>query len=331
MTAPVNPATALAKVVAGESAVGFTPAPATPARRRARRRNVYSALLFLSPWIAGFLIFTLWPVLYSAYLSLTDYDVINTPRFTGLDNYVELFQDPKVALALGNTLIYTVLQVPLHIAVSLALALLLNRIGHATGFFRTVFFLPKMTPPVAVGVLFLLVFNGQNGFVNVVLGWFGVDGPAWTTDPTWVKPGLILMSLWQVGASIVILLAALQSVPRELYESARLDGANFIQQTRSVTVPLISPALFFLVIINTIAGFNNFTEAYTAFFGSGNTTYSNDAALFYVIYLFQQGFEFLHMGYASAMAWLLFLIVLIVTAVQMIVSRRLVFYEGGSQ
>jgi multiple sugar transport system permease protein len=332
VTAPANPATALVGAVrTGGTQATFTPPPATPARRRARRRNLYSALLFLSPWIVGFLIFTLWPILYSAYLSLTDYDVINAPTFTGFDNYVELFQDPKIALSLGNTIIYTVFQVPLHIAVSLVLALLLNRIGHAVGFFRTVFFLPKMTPPVAVGVLFLLVFNGQNGFVNLVLSWFGVDGPAWTTDPAWVKPGLILMSLWQVGASIVILLAALQSVPKELYESARLDGANFLQQTRSVTLPLISPALFFLVIINTIAGFNNFTEAYTAFFGSGNTTYSNDAALFYVIYLFQQGFEFLHMGYASAMAWLLFLIVLAVTAVQMIVSRRLVFYEGGSQ
>ena len=327
-----NPATALVGAIAGKTDQdGFSPPAVTPARRRARRRNLYSALLFLSPWIVGFLIFTLWPILYSAYLSLTDYDVINAPTFTGLDNYVELFQDPKIALSLTNTIFYTVLQVPLHIGVALALALLLNRVGEASGFFRTVFFLPKMTPPVAVGVLFLLVFNGQNGFVNLVLGWFGVDGPAWTTDPDWVKPGLILMSLWQVGASIVILLAALQSVPRELYESARLDGANFWQQTRSVTVPLISPALFFLVIINTIAGFNNFTEAYTAFFGSGNSTYSNDAALFYVIYLFQQGFEFLHMGYASAMAWLLFLIVLMVTAVQMIVSRRLVFYEGGSQ
>jgi multiple sugar transport system permease protein len=303
----------------------------TPARRRARRRNVVSALLFISPWIVGFLVFTLWPIIYSAYLSLTDYDVINDPSFIGLDNYIALFQDPKVALALNNTLLYTVVQVPAHIIVSLALALLLSRAGRGSGFFRTIFFLPKMTPPVAVGVLFLLVFSGQNGLVNTVLAWVGIDGPSWTTDPNWVKPGLILMSLWQVGASVIILLAALQSVPRELYESAKLDGANFWRQTLSVTVPLISPALFFLVIVNTIAGFNNFTEAYTAFFGSGNTTYSNDAALFYVIYLFQQGFEFLHMGYASAMAWILFLIVMVVTAVQMLVSRRLVYYEGGTR
>jgi multiple sugar transport system permease protein len=297
-------------------------------RRRAKRRNVASAFLFLSPWLIGFAVFTAWPILYSAYLSLTDYDVINDPRFIGFDNYAQLFEDPKIALAIGNTLLFTALQVPAYVIVSLLLALLLDRAGRSAGFFRTIFFLPKMTPPVAVGILFLLLFNGQNGLINTVLGWFGVAGPAWTTDPAWVKPGLILMSLWTVGASVIILLAALQDVPTELYESSKLDGAGFWRQSFSVTLPLISPALFFIVVVNTIAGLQTFDEAYTAFFGSGNTTYSNDAALFYVIYLFQQAFEFLHMGYASAMAWLLFGIIMVVTAVQLIVSRRLVYYEG---
>ncbi|WP_414684161.1 carbohydrate ABC transporter permease [Microbacterium sp.] len=297
-------------------------------RRRAKRRNVASAFLFLSPWLIGFAVFTAWPILYSAYLSLTDYDVINDPRFIGFDNYAQLFEDPKIALAIGNTLLFTALQVPAYVIVSLLLALLLDRAGRSAGFFRTIFFLPKMTPPVAVGILFLLLFNGQNGLINTVLGWFGVAGPAWTTDPAWVKPGLILMSLWTVGASVIILLAALQDVPTELYESSKLDGAGFWRQSFSVTLPLISPALFFIVVVNTIAGLQTFDEAYTAFFGSGNTTYSNDAALFYVIYLFQQAFEFLHMGYASAMAWLLFAIIMVVTAVQLIVSRRLVYYEG---
>ena len=296
-------------------------------RRRAKRRNVASAFLFLSPWLIGFAVFTAWPILYSAYLSLTDYDVINDPRFIGFDNYAQLFEDPKIALAIGNTLLFTALQVPAYVIVSLLLALLLDRAGRSAGFFRTIFFLPKMTPPVAVGILFLLLFNGQNGLINTVLGWFGVAGPAWTTDPAWVKPGLILMSLWTVGASVIILLAALQDVPTELYESSKLDGAGFWRQSFSVTLPLISPALFFIVVVNTIAGLQTFDEAYTAFFGSGNTTYSNDAALFYVIYLFQQAFEFLHMGYASAMAWLLFAIIMVVTAVQLIVSRRLVYYE----
>lgn len=314
------------------SAVGAAPTAGrrrdTRSRRRARRRNTRSALLFLSPWLIGFAVFTAWPLIYSVYLSLTDYDVINDPRFVGGQNYVTLFEDPKIALALGNTLFFTVIQVPLHVLVALVLALLLNRAGRSAGVFRTIFYLPKMTPPVAVGILFLLLFNGQDGLINTVLGWFGITGPAWTTDPAWVKPGLILMSLWTVGASVIILLAALQSVPDELYESARLDGAGFWRASRSVTLPMISPALFFIVVINTIGALQTFDEAYTAFFGSGNTTYSNDAALFYVIYLFQQAFEFLHMGYASAMAWVLFALIMIVTAVQLLVSRRLVYYEG---
>jgi multiple sugar transport system permease protein len=313
--------------------VATTTAVAAPgdrqrSQRRARVRNASSALLFLTPWIIGFAVFTAWPLAYSAYLSLTDYDVINDPSFVGWDNYAQLFEDPKVALALGNTLWFAGVQVPAYVVVSLALALLLNRVGRGSGFFRTVFFLPKMTPPVAVGILFLLLFNGQNGLINTALGWFGIAGPAWTTDPSWVKPGLVLMSLWTVGASVIILLAALQNVPEELYESARIDGAGFWRQSLSVTLPMISPALFFIVVVNTIGSLQTFDEAYTAFFGAGNTTYSNDAALFYVIYLFQQAFEFLHMGYASALAWVLFAVIMVVTAVQLIVSRRLVYYEG---
>lgn len=308
---------------------GVTARPARARRgRRGERGQRVAAFAFLSPWMIGFAVFTAWPLLYSAYLSLTDYDVINDPSFVGLDNYAELFADPKVGLALSNTFLFTVLQVPLHVLVSLLLALLLNQAGRAAGLFRTTFFLPKMTPPVAVGILFLLLFNGQNGLINDILGFFGVNGPSWTTDPGWVKPGLVLMSLWSVGASVLILLAALQNVPKEMLESARIDGAGPLRTTISVTVPMISPALFFIVVVNTIACLQTFDEAYTAFFGAGNTTYGNDAALFYVIYLFQQAFEYLHMGYASAMAWVLFALIMVVTAVQLLVSRRLVHYEG---
>jgi multiple sugar transport system permease protein len=300
-----------------------------PRRSRTNKQvETRAALLFISPWIVGFCLFQAWPVIYSAYLSLTEYDVINEPTFVGLANYEQMFADPKVTLALKNTLIFAVLSVPSQLLVSLALALLLNRAAQATGFFRTAFFLPKMTPPVAIGVLLLLLFNGQNGLVNEFLGIFGIDGPAWTTDPEWVKPGLVLMSLWTVGASVIIILAALQNVPQELYDSARVDGASWWQQLLRITVPMISPTLLFLIIIDSINAMQSFTEAYTAFFGSGNTTYSNDAALFYAIYLFQQAFEFLHMGYASALAWLMFLIIMVITAVQMWVSKRVVYYEG---
>ncbi|MEV4113546.1 sugar ABC transporter permease [Nonomuraea sp. NPDC049695] len=300
-----------------------------PFWRTMRWKDTRAALLFISPWIIGFLIFTAWPVINSAYLSLTDYDVINDPSFVGFDNYKQLFEDPKVGLALRNTALFTVMSVPLHLVVSLGLALLLNGASKATGFFRTAFFLPKMTPPVAIGILLLMLFNGQNGLVNGFLGLFGIDGPAWTTDPGWVKPGLVLMSLWTVGSSIVIILAALRGVPQELYDSALVDGAGWWRRTLRITVPMISPTLFFLFIVDSISALQSFTEAYTAFFGAGNTTYSNDAALFYAIYLFQQAFEFLHMGYASALAWLLFIVIMAITGIQFLVTRRYVHYEGG--
>jgi multiple sugar transport system permease protein len=299
-----------------------------PAQRKRQRRETRAALLFISPWIVGFLVFTFWPVINSGYLSLTSYDVFNDPEFIGFENYRRLFTDETARMAIGNTFYYAVIQVPLQVIVSLSLALLLNQAGRSSGFFRTAFFLPRMTPPVAVGVLLLLLFNGQSGVINRVLGWFGIDGPAWTTDPDWVKPGLILMSLWAVGSSVIILLAALRNVPAELYDSAKVDGANFWQRTTKITIPMISGALFFIFIINSIDALQSFTEAYTAYFGSGNTTYSNDAALFYSIYLFREAFEFLNMGYASALAWVLFVIILAITFVQLRVSKRFVYYEG---
>ncbi len=299
--------------------------------RQVRSRETRAALLFISPWIIGFLVFTAYPVIYTGYLSFTDYDVINDPSFVGFDNFKELLEDDKVSLALRNTFVFAAMSVPAQLLVSLALALLLNWAGRASGFFRTAFFLPKMTPPVAIGVLFLLIFNGQSGLINGMLGAIGVDGPAWTTDPSWVKPGLVVMSLWTVGGSVIILLAALRNVPQELYDAARVDGAGFWRQTWSVTIPMISGAMFFVFIVDTIAAFQSFSEAYTAFFGSGNTTYSNDAALFYAIYLFQQAFEFLHMGYASAMAWVLFVIIMVVTFIQIRVTQRFVYYEAETR
>ncbi len=240
-------------------AAGGIPPP--PRGRAANRRETRSALWFISPWIIGFLVFTAYPLVYTGYLSLTDYDVINDPNFVGLENFKELLEDPKIALALKNTFIFAVLSVPAQLLVSLFLALLLNWAGRATGFFRTAFFLPKMTPPVAVGILLLLLFNGQSGLINGALGVFGIDGPAWTTDPDWVKPGLVLMSLWTVGGSVIILLAALRNVPQELYDAARVDGAGWWRQTWSVTVPMISGAILFIVIVDTIAAMQSFTEA----------------------------------------------------------------------
>ncbi|MEO3924891.1 sugar ABC transporter permease [Micromonosporaceae bacterium B7E4] len=304
--------------------------------RRRRRTNPLArhetrwAYVFIAPWLLGLLVFQAGPMLASLWLSLTEYDVVSAPTWTGLDNYRRIAEDPMVRRSLTNTLYYTVLHVPLTMAVSLGLAMLLLRVGRFQGFFRTVFYLPVMTPAVAIGVLFLLLLNTQDGLVNQGLAAIGVDGPAWTTDPDWVMPGIVLMSLWSLGSTVVIYLAALQNVPRDLYEAASIDGAGAWARFRNVTVPMISGALFFTLVVNTIASIQMFTEVYTMYFGNRETQkgFNSDATTFYVIRLFQEAFQFLHMGYASAMAWLLFLVILAITAVQVRLSRRFVYYEG---
>ncbi|RLP91957.1 MULTISPECIES: carbohydrate ABC transporter permease [unclassified Micromonospora] len=306
------------------------PAPGRRRRTPLARREARWAYLFLAPWIVGFLVFYAGPMIASLWLSFTEYDVINPPEYTGLDNYRELMSDPAVARSLGNTVYYTALHVPLVMVISLGLALLLKRVGRLQGFFRTVFYLPVMTPAVAVGILFLLLLNTQDGLINRALGLVGIDGPSWTTDPGWVMPGIILMSLWSLGSTVIIYLAALQNVPRDLYEAASIDGAGPWARFRSVTLPMISGALFFTLIVNTIASLQMFTEVYTMYFGNRETqnTFNSDAASFYVIHLFQEAFQFLHMGFASAMAWLLFVIILIITLIQVKLSNRFVYYEG---
>jgi multiple sugar transport system permease protein len=294
-------------------------------------RDTWAAYAFLLPFLIGFVVFIAGPMVASLILSFTDYSVIETTHWVGTQNYHDLVNDPKVATSLKNTFVYTVLSVPLHMIIALGLAVLLLNIGRAAGFFRTVFYLPTMTPPVAVAILYLLLFNGSTGVVNRVLEFFHIPGPFWTTDPTWIKPGLVFMSAWAVGGTMVIYLAALRGVPQHLYEAAAMDGASAWRRFRDVTLPMISPALFFTFIILTIAGLTEFTRAYTAFFGAGTKTNETEAALFYSIYLFRQSFEFFHFGYASALAWLLFVIIMIVTLVQVRVSRRFVFYQGDAR
>ncbi|MEU7532055.1 sugar ABC transporter permease [Saccharothrix sp. NPDC042600] len=288
-----------------------------------------AAWLFLLPWIVGFLAFTAGPMVFSLWLSLNHYDMLKPPEYIGLDNYREALTDERVGTALWNTLFFTALHVPAQVVLALALAGLLRRAGRAAGFFRTIVYLPVMTPPVALAALFLLLLNGQNGAVNAFLGWFGFTGPNWTTDPVWIKPGLVVMSLWTVGSTAVLYLAALTRVPLERYEAARLDGASPWRQFWHVTLPGISGTVYFTVVVNTIASLQVFTEAYTMFFGArGKQSGEGDAALFYVIHLFREAFESLRMGYASALAWGLFVVIAVVTAVQVRLSRRYVHYEG---
>jgi multiple sugar transport system permease protein len=297
----------------------------------AQRRDLLWALAFLSPWIFGFLVLTAGPMVWSLYLSFTDYDpLVDQANFIGLDNYAQMIEDPRVPLSLWNTFYFTILFVPLSTVLGIFLASLLNRVGgRSAGFFRTAFYLPNVTPAVAVGTLFLLLLT-SNGLLNQGLGLFGIDGPSWFNDPDWIKNGIIIMMLWSIGGTVVILFAALRNVPIELYEAARIDGAGPWSQFVNVTVPMISGALFFVVIINTIASLQLFSEVYTIFFGqqTGQSASGESAALFYVVYLFRQAFEFFNMGYASALAWVLFVVIGIITFIQFRVGRSLVYYEN---
>ncbi len=296
-----------------------------------RQRHTLWAFIFLSPWFIGFFLFLIGPMLWSLWLSFTNYDpLVPNTEFIGLENYQEAFADPRVRTSIWNTFYFTIFYVPGTIISSLVLALMLTKVGKRSGgFFRTAFYMPNVAPAVAVGALFLMLLNGHDGLVNQVLRVFGISGPSWLNDPAWIKPGIIIMMLWSVGTTVIIFYAALRNVPAVLYEAALVDGASAWRRFRSVTLPMISGAIFFVLVINTIASLQLFTEVYAMFFGQQPTGAASQAALFYVIYLFQQAFQFFNMGYASALAWLLFLLIGVITAVQVITSRRWVYYEGG--
>jgi multiple sugar transport system permease protein len=294
-----------------------------------RERETWTALLFISPWIFGFLALTAGPMVASAILSFTDYSVIGQTHNVGLDNYRAIGSDPYVLKSLRNTLIMTAMWVPLDMALSLLLASMLARITRFDGFFRTIFYLPVMTPTVAIGAMYLLLFNGNYGLVNQVLGFVGIRGPYWQTDPNWIKPGLVLMLIWQVGSNTILYLAAIKNVPQHLYEAASMDGASAWRKFRDVTLPMISPTLFFTFVILTIFGLQIFDQIYTAFYNPSNAKTSSDASLMYVIYLFQQAFGYFHMGFASALAWMLFVIVMVCVVILIRTSKRWVHYQGG--
>src|SRR3954463_12628320 len=292
------------------------------------RREAVAGYLFISPWIIGFLVFTAGAMIYSLVISFSHYNLAtNTARPAGTSNYVELLKDPRVATALGNTLFYALLAVPLEIAFALFLASLLNGMGRGAGAFRTVFYLPKMTPVVATAAVFFLLLNGNSGAFNQSLRVFGIEGPQWLLDPAWIKPSIVLMQLWAVSGTMVIFLAALKNVPRELYEVASLDGAGPVRRFVSITLPMISGAMFFNVIVLTIAAFQVFDSAYLLFWRDQSNA-SPEASLFYAVYLFQQAFRQFNFGFAAAMAWLLFVIIMLVTLIQVKVGNRFVYYES---
>ena len=313
------------------------------ARRRAAWRRRRLVALLMAPWIIGFSVFFVYPLITSAYLSFNHYDLLSPPRWVGLKNYEFLFQkDALVWPAVRNTLWLICIAVPLQLMFAFGVAHMLTRARRGIGIWRTIFYLPALAPPVAATIGFVYLLNPATGPVNTLLGKLGIDGPLWFDSPQWAKPSLTLLALWGIGNTMIIFLAAVLDVPRHLYESAELDGAGYFSRLRYVTLPTISPVILFAVVIGVIEGLQYFTQAYVAAsVAGGSATYSAESAnalgypegstLFYPVLLYQQGFRFFNMGYAAAMAVLLLIVSFAITMIIVRNSRRWVHYAGAGR
>jgi multiple sugar transport system permease protein len=297
------------------------------------RSRTRSGILFAFPWIIGFLAFSLYPICVSFYYSLTEFNLFKEPKWVGLSNYTALFSDEKFFKSLWNTFYMVIIGTPVSLVVALLLAVLLNQKIRGLPVFRTIFYLPSIVPTVAASLLWLWILNPKVGVLNSLLGYLGMPKPNWLMDPNWTKPALILIGIWGVGNMMIIFLASLQDVPRSLYEAAEMDGANTIQKFFRITLPSVSPVIFFQLIMNIIYYFQYFTQAYLIINGSSTGSGLNDATggvensmLFYSLYLFHNAFSFFKMGKASAMAWILFIIVVAVTAIIFKTQDRWVTY-----
>ena len=308
--------------------------PRPPRWSRTERRSLVVGLAFISPWLVSFLAFTLYPAVASLYYSFTDFKILETPRWVGLDNYANLLGDSLFWKSLGNTLYLTLIGVPLAVLVALGIALLLNTRGiRGIGVFRTIFYLPVVIPAVAAAILWIWLLNPANGLVNEALGFLGFSGPAWFYDPGWAKNGIVLLTVWAAGDVVIIYLGALQGVSRLLYEAAEVDGAGPWTKLRHVTIPMISPAILFNLIVGSIAAFQYFTQAYVVSQGIGKGSSAalggvQNSLLFYGLNLYNNAFRYFQMGYASALAWFLLIAILIATLLFLRVARSRVYYEG---
>jgi len=294
-----------------------TATSARPARwNKKEARALLTGLAFISPAIIGFLAFAAWPIYRSFYYSFTDFNILQPPYFVGMQNYVDLLKDRVYGIAVANTLYMVLIGLPVHLIFDFFMALLLATQLRGLSIYRTIFYLPSITPVVAAAIVWMWLFNGQYGILNEILGRFGIPHVGWLTDPRFTKPSLIFMGMWFGGNTIIIYLAGLRDVPVSLLEAAELDGANALSKTWHVTLPMISPVIFYTLIINVIGYFQYFTEAWVL-------TATRDGAvggplnsmLFYAMYLYQTAFQQLNMGYASAQAWILFAIVLVASGV----------------
>ncbi len=298
---------------------------------RREKINLRNGLLFVSPWIIGFCSFIVYPVIASLYYSLCEYSVLMPAHFIGLGNYTDLMTDDVFWQTLGNTVYYSMIAVPLGTILAIILALLLNVDTKGRAIYRTIFFLPTLVPMVALAILWMWILNGNFGILNYLLSLVGIDGPGWLVDPHWSKPGLIITSLWGVGQAMIIYLAGLQDVPQELYEASELDGARYWKKTWHVTLPMISPVIYFNVIIGIINAFQLFAVPYVLSStgnGTAGTGYPARSLLFYTMYLYDNAFRYLRMGYASAMAWIMLIIILILTFITTKYSQKYIYYAG---
>jgi multiple sugar transport system permease protein len=291
------------------------------------RREALTFYLLISPWLLGLLLFVLGPMIASLFISFTRWDLLSPAKFVGLQNYEKMFtRDPLFWQSLKVTTIYTAFYVPLELIGGLILALLMNQKLRFRGAFRTIYYLPSVLPGVAFIVLWMWILNPDVGLVNTLLSYVGIQGPRWLADPHWALPALLMMSLWGLGRTMVIYLAGLQGIPHHLYEAATIDGAGTWQSFWRITLPMLTPTIFFTLVLSIISTFQTFTSAFVATDGG-----PLDSTLFYVLYLFRQAFQFFNMGYASALAWILFLIILVLTLLIVRSADRWVYHEGGGR
>jgi len=289
-----------------------------------RRKEGRAGFLFALPWLFGLLAFMFYPLLMSLYYSFCDYSALRSPVWIGTDNYSELFHDEVFWTCVKNTILYACVSLPLGMVIAIGLAMLLNTNVKGMTVYRTIFFIPSLVPMVSLAMLWLWILNGDYGVLNTALGSIGIKGPNWLSDVSWTKPALILMSVWGVGNAMLIYLASLQDVPTSLLEAAELDGANAWQKTRNVTLPMISPVIQFNMVMGIIGSLQVFAIPFVMFPGGtpARSTY------FYAMYLYDNAFSYSRMGYASAMGWILFVVILLLTLIALKLSNRHVHYGG---
>jgi len=294
---------------------------------KGERKKLIIGLAFVSPWLLGFFIFYIYPFIASIYYSFTVYHIISPPEFIGLRNYVDLItRDPLFVISIKNTLYYAGISIPLGIVMGIIIALLLNAKVKGMAFYRTIFFLPVIVPFAAHAILWKWILHPKLGVVNYIIELIGIKHPpGWFQVPGWSKPALIIMALWASGQAIIIYLAGLQDIPKSLFEVADLDGANWFQKILHITLPMISNVVLFNLVMGLIQAFQFFTQPFIITKGTGRPM---DSMLMYNLYLYQQAFKFFNMGYASAMAWLLFIAIILITLFIFKTSKSWVFYGG---